>query len=80
MGAEASFQVKAMSRAVTGLPSPHIRPGLSLMVTFMPLVPSGRSSMAARPFSSDGSSAQSRQTGCQSLSKALTWRWVKERA
>ena len=68
LGSAANFQVKAMSRAVTGLPSPHINPGLSLMVIFMPLVPSGRSSNVARPFSSDGSSAHSRQTGCQSLS------------
>jgi hypothetical protein len=53
---DSSFQVKAMSRAVTGTPSPQASPGFSLMVTARPLP-----SRLASPFSNEGTSVQSRQ-------------------
>ncbi len=76
-GLLASFQVKAMSFAVTGWPSPHFRSGFSLIVTAMPLLPSGRVSIFASPFCSVGSSVQSRQEFFQLASKAVICRVTK---
>ena len=74
LGSAPIFQVKAMSFAVTGTPSPHCRSGLSLIVTAMPFLPSGRSSIFASPLSSVGNSVQSRQEFFQSGPNAVIWR------
>ena len=68
LGSRPTFQVNTRSLVVTGCPSDHFRSGFSLIVTAMPLLPSGWSSSFASPFSASGSSAQSRQAVFQSLS------------
>ena len=72
LGSRPSFQVKARSRAVTGVPSAQARSGFSLIVTAMPLP-----SILASPFSSVGASVQSRQMSFASLSAVVIVRMVK---
>ena len=57
--------VKAMSFAVTGVPSPHFI-GFSATSVSMPCLPSGRVTIRAVFFSMLGSSTQTRQTRFQS--------------
>ena len=67
--------VKAMSRELTGVPSPQRRSRNSTS-TSMPFLPSGRSITRALPFCRVGNSVHTRQTSFQSAFQAVIGRAV----